>query len=260
MPDHVDFERLSSEWLCALRGHRSQRAFSRRLKYRSNVAYLWESGRNWPTAATAFWAAERVGVDTRAAVGRFFRSPPSWLETVDLTDPAGVVTLLAELRAETPVVEIAARIGRNRQAVARWLKGQTQPRLPDFFRLIDGISLRLIDFVALFVDPTLLPCAAERWRQLEAAKLMSREQPWAPAVLLALELDDYRRSEQHRSGWIAHRLGITVELEQECLRRLLNAGQIRRTSSGRWEVVESQIVETRRTSTPKAWWARAASG
>ena len=49
----LDFERLSRELLVALRGQRSQVQWSRRLGYRSNVAYAWESGRRWPNAAAS---------------------------------------------------------------------------------------------------------------------------------------------------------------------------------------------------------------
>jgi hypothetical protein len=59
----LDFEALARQFLRALRGNRSQVAFSRRLRYRSNIAYLWESGRNMPTAAVALAAAARTGID-----------------------------------------------------------------------------------------------------------------------------------------------------------------------------------------------------
>ena len=38
----LDFEQIARELLVALRGKRSQTAWSRRLGYKSNVAYAWE--------------------------------------------------------------------------------------------------------------------------------------------------------------------------------------------------------------------------
>ena len=255
----LDFDRLASEWLRALRGRRSQNAWSRRLRYRSNIAYLWESGRNWPTAARALWAAERTGLDVRERLGRLFHAPPAWLTDDDLdpTSPDAVAALMRELLGSTPIVEVAHRAGRSRFAVARWLKGTAQPRLPDFFRFVEAASLRLLDFVALFVDPTKLPSAERRWAQLEAARRLSREEPWAQAVFLALELADYRALATHRPGFIAERLRIAPELEASCLALLEQAGQARRDAAGRWEVVESQNVDTRRAgvSPAKVWWA-----
>src|SRR5262245_58231269 len=50
----MDYERLSSELFRALRGCRSQPALARRLGYRANVAYTWESGRRFPGAQVLF--------------------------------------------------------------------------------------------------------------------------------------------------------------------------------------------------------------
>ena len=57
------FEALAADLMRALRGKRSQRAFSRRLGMKSNTAYNWEAGRRWPTGARTLWIAQRVGID-----------------------------------------------------------------------------------------------------------------------------------------------------------------------------------------------------
>jgi hypothetical protein len=63
----LDFERASRELIRAIRGERSQVALSRRLGYRSNVVYMWESGRRWPTAAETLRAASLCRLDVRGA-------------------------------------------------------------------------------------------------------------------------------------------------------------------------------------------------
>src|SRR5688500_4718629 len=59
----LDCDQLAIQWLRAMRGKRSQRAFSRRLGYRTNIAYRWESGRCWPTAQTVMRAMKKLGWD-----------------------------------------------------------------------------------------------------------------------------------------------------------------------------------------------------
>jgi len=68
VPDDDRYEVMAAELLRALRGRRSQVAFSRRLGYRSNVAHTWETGKRWPTAAVTLRAARRVGVDLDAGL------------------------------------------------------------------------------------------------------------------------------------------------------------------------------------------------
>jgi transcriptional regulator with XRE-family HTH domain len=258
-PGGIAFEQLGRELVRALRGRRSQVAFSRRLGYRTNVVYAWESGRRWPTAAILLGAVARSRIDVRAALGRFFPNPPSWLAEADPCTRDGVARLLSELRAKIPILEIAKRSGRSRYAVARWLSGAAEPRLPDFLRLVQACSLRLLDFVALFVDPALLPAAAPGWRLLQVHRKAAYDMPWIPAVLRALELGEYGRLRAHKPGWIAARIGISREEEARCLEVLAQSGQIRE-HAGRWVIGESLAVDTRQDAAAerllKAHWAK----
>jgi transcriptional regulator with XRE-family HTH domain len=240
----VDYDALSGELIRALRGARSQAAFSRRLRYRSNVVRTWEAGRRWPTAARFLSACGRSGVDVRAALERFLGVPPAWLSTADVGDKATVALLLSELRGGSSVKDVAARAGRSRYAVARWLSASGEPRLPDFLRMIEATSLRLIDFLSCLVDPALLPSAARAHLELETARKVAVELPWSHAVLRALELEAYRGLPRHVPGFLAERVGISPEEEQRCLRLLARSKQIRKRA-GRWEPYRVRAVDTR---------------
>lgn len=222
----MDYERLARELLRALRGSRSQRAFSRRLGYSTNVAYTWEAGRRWPTGAETLRAAERARVDVRDALRRFYRTPPAWLDELDPASPEGAAALLRDLCGDRSVAELARRSGLSRHAIGRWLAGATQPKLPEFLRVIEAASLRLLDLLAVLVDPAELPSVAEAWERLVARRAIAHEIPWSQAVLRALELGAYRDAPAHRPGWIARLLGISAEEEARCLEALERAGQI----------------------------------
>ena len=243
-PQTIDYERAASELLRALRGKRSQEAFARRLGCRSHAVYTWESGRNYPTAARAFFAAKRAGVDVRAALSRFYRRPPAWLATADLGAPDCVARLLDDLRGKTPITTIARATGRTRFAVARWLKGQAQPRLPDFLRLVEATSLRLLDFVACLVDPEQLPSLAPAYRDLVATRRAAYEVPWSHAFLRALELQAYKALPAHQPGWLAHNLALDREEEARSLALLEQSGQIT-LRDGRYVPTHVTTVDTR---------------
>lgn len=224
---------------------------------RSNLAAAWESGRRSPTAAKTFWVAGRVGVDARGALAAFLASPEFAVDSLDPSEPAGVARVLEALRGRTSVADVARRTGRSRFAVARWLKGDAEPRLPDFFRLVEAMSLRLLDFVAAFVPPQSLPSIASAWRELEVARRSAYDLPWSHAVLRAVELDEYRRRKRHEPGFIAALLGIEREQEDECLEALRRSGQIR-LEDGRYEP-RVLAVDTRRDPARdqalKSWWS-----
>jgi transcriptional regulator with XRE-family HTH domain len=256
-----DFSGIAKDFVRALRGRRSQLAFSRRLGYRTNVVYTWEAGRAWPTAARALHAASRTGIDVQHAVAQFYRSPPAWLDRIRVDTAEGVAELLDDLRGTNSIVELAKTAGCSRFAVSRWLKGEAEPRLPDFFRMVEASSLRLLDFLSAFADPSKMPSVRERWAELEATRRAAYEVPWTQAVLRLLEITDYRALPHHEHGWIATRLGISLDEERTCLKLLAQTGQIRKRRH-LWEVVRIQAVDTRRDPEAeqqvKRWWTERA--
>jgi hypothetical protein len=256
-----DYARIASEFLRAIRGRRSQAAFSRRLGYRTNVLYLWEAGRSFPTAADALTAATRAGLDIRTSLGDFFHRTPDWLDHVDPTTRHGVAALLNDLRGRTGINELAKATGKSRFALARWLKGEAEPKLPEFFLLIEKTSLRLLDFLACLVDPKLLPSVTRAWEELEETRRSAFDMPWTQAVLRALELRDYADLERHESGWIARRVGISTKEEQQCLQLLARTHQIS-FRGGRWQLRDVMAVDTRRDPAAehkvKRWWGEVA--
>jgi len=240
----LDYALLSRQFVRAARGKRSQRLLSRRLGFRTNVLYAWESGRRAPTAATVFRMLRSLRVDVAGRLARFFASRPASFHELDLVTPQGVAALLRELRGSIPIVELARRSGHSRYAVARWLGCTAEPHFADFLRLLEACSLRLLDFIALFLDPTTLPGAARAWQMLEAQRRAAYEYPWVAAVARALELVDYTRLPAHEPGWIAARLGISLVEEERCLQTLEQSGQIRRRGR-RYEPVQGITVDTR---------------
>jgi transcriptional regulator with XRE-family HTH domain len=257
----MDFDRLARELLVALRGRRSQVAWSRRLGYRSNVAYAWESGSRSPTAAETLRAARRAGVDLPAALTAFYGRPPAWLESLDPASPEAVARFLEDLRGNTSISDLARRSGLSRYSLSRWLGGQTQPRLADFLCVVEAASVRLVDWVAALVDPASLPSIAELWARVEARRRGAAEHPWTQAIVRALELDAYRALPTHLPGWIGARLGMPPGEEERCLSFLVATGQV--TWNGTHWQTDAVAVDTR--SHPdigrrlKAHWTRVAA-
>jgi transcriptional regulator with XRE-family HTH domain len=258
---YMEYEAIAADLLRALRGRRSQTAFSRRLGYRSNVVYRWESGRAWPTAAATLRAAGKVGVDLRAGLRSFFRSEPTFMAETDPATPQGVARLLAHLRGSTPIGELARRCGRSRFAVARWLKGEAEPRLPELLLLVEAASQRLLDFLTILVDPMKLPSTARAYEELRAARESAYTMPWSHAVLRVLALEEYAALPRHEPGFVAHRLGISQEEEDRCLELLARSRQIRKRHN-RWVPDLPRVVDTRadpeRHRRLVDWWTRLA--
>ena len=255
----MDFELLAAELLRALRGKRSQQALCRRLGAKSNVVHQWERGHSFPSAARTLQVAARVGVDVPHAFREFYRTAPRWLDEQDPASPAGVAAFLNGLRGSTSVVELSRYSGKSRFAVARFLSGDAEPRLPDFLRLVEAASLRLLDFLEQLVDPRLLPSVRAAWERLTVARRLAYDEPWSQAVLRALELSSYTALPRHVAGWIAQRIGVAPEEEARCLKLLADSGQIVWRDE-HWQIENVMALDTRRDPDAarrlRAWWLR----
>ena len=251
-----DEELLARQLVRALRGRRSQTALSRRLGYQSNVVYTWESGRRWPSGADLFRLLAKTGRDPRE-VWRSFSLPREGLR---LETREGMAALLAQLRGAAPIRSIAERCGVSRFRVSRWLRGETEPRLPEWLRLVEALTSRLGDLLAAMVEPEAIPALGEHWQAVRARRDIAFSHPWSHAILRQLETVAYRgrRSAASDTRWLARRLGIDEASVEGAIGALRKAGLIR--WDGRRHHAESVSVDTSDASSEdrlrlKAHWA-----
>lgn len=240
----LDFEAIASEWVRALRGKRSQSAFSRRLGYQSSVVHRWESGSAWPTAARFLEVCAACGKDIPGALAAFFHRRPTWLTDWAATSRDAVAAFLRQLKGKVKVITLAAASGHSRYSVARWLSGDSEPRLPEFLRLIEASSRRALDFIATLTDPMSLPSARDEWLRWERLRQVAYEETWSHAVLRALELND-RPGGDALVPWLEQVLGIDQPRVERALEALVRTGQIRRSKKN-WLVAPAHAVTTGR--------------
>ena len=239
----MDHDALAAEIVRELRGTRSQGAMNRRLGRTSNVAHAWERGSRRPTASDFFKLARLARIDVTQVLADFAvtSDAPGARAVFDARHSAAWLNALARGRSQS---DLARAVARDRNTVARWLSGVSEPRLPDLLRFVEATTQRMLDFVARFVDPRAIESLRAVWGDLERQRQLAYELPWAHAVLRVLELDDYLKLPAHVRGFIAARIGIGEALEEECLRALARAGQIRKTR-GKWAVRRVLAVDTR---------------
>lgn len=256
-------EQVARELVRALRGRRSQEAFAKRLGYASNVPYLWEAGRRFPSASRFLAGCQNAGVDVWVALGSFLRTEPPWLqrcrEAREVPSADTTSHFLTELRGQRSIIDVARSTGKSRFRVARWFSGATEPRLPDFLAVVHATSFRLPDFVATLVDPEKLPSLRESHRQLQAARQAAFTAPWCHAVLRLLETQRIQRRPRVTAADLASELGLTTAEVETSLRLLETTHQVVRNEHG-WEVRQLDNVDTasdpRAVLRLKAWAAR----
>ncbi|MEN9578608.1 MAG: hypothetical protein RJA70_1617 [Pseudomonadota bacterium] len=256
----MDFTKLSQELVRALRGQRSQAALSRRLGFSTNVIYTWESGRRAPTALQFFALAEKSKKPAADSLAGFYRQRPRWLKDVVTTDV--VTSLLEHERGRIAIVQVARDTQMSRFSLARYFRGDVDIRLPEFLRILDSCSHRLLDFLALWTDPALLPAAAQAWREQQLARRAAYERPWSHAVLRCLEVAQYRKTPKHDSSVVSKLLGIENAEVDECLKLLEESQQVR-SNGTHWLPADEVALELGANPSGSkalaAWWLNVAA-
>lgn len=238
----IDFQRLVSELVRVLRGARSQPALSRRLGFKTNVVYFWESGRRHPSITQLLELATRAGVD----LGQAFRciypvKAPDWLLAApSLRDKEIVARFLSEARGATPLVHLAERTGFSRFALARWQSGDAEPRAWEFLAVVHHSTHRLVDFLEPFVGNKPLAALESERDRVHAARRVAQRFPMSQVLLRCLELESSKRGPVS----FAERLGISAAQEEEMLALLEATGQIKRGPDG-WQLLRANPLDMR---------------
>lgn len=230
---------IARQLLRALRGPRSQVAFSRRLGFASNVAAEWESGRRVPSALTALRAAQLVGVDVAARL-REFR--PSTALAARRLDAASLAAWLRAQQGNQALGAIAQRAQLSRHQVSRFLSGQAEPRLHHFLALVQACSGRASDLVALLVDIDAVHSLREEHARLRALRELALEAPWTSAIISGLECVAALSCPAARSA-LVHMLGLDAEQLDHHLAQMERAGVIERQQD-RYVLGEPLVIDT----------------
>lgn len=97
---------------------------------------------------------------------------------------------------------------------------------------------------------------------MAVARNIARTHPWSQLLLRHLELVQYRALPKHSAGWIAERIGISVEEELSTLQMLETAGQVRWTGT-HWTPNSLPALDLREDARSarrqRAFWAGVAS-
>jgi hypothetical protein len=255
----LDFHGASRQLLRALRGQRSQLAFSRRLGFRSNVVAKWESGQRMPGAADVFRFSARVGIDMATVLGRFH------LATAGEVSELSRVGLAAWLRAQQGtqrVQELATRSQLSRFSVGRMLSGVSEPRLPQFLALVEALTGRVADLVHEWVGIERVSALKPRFGRARAARAAMFQQPLCLAVMCLLDTQALACPLPQQVQLLAATLERPVAIVRECL-SILERGGVVTLRKGSHRLTGALTVETKTNleeeNVARAYWTRLAA-
>lgn len=213
MVHDIDYEELTTQLIKTLRGTQSQRTLSRRLGYKSNVVYHWESGRRSPTTLQMFEVLELVSPE------KFQRS-----SVARIREPRQLGKYMDDLAPAFHHSDVGDIVDRSTQTIRRWLSGESQPRFPEFLEFLEITRRASLDWISEFIDPLELEATRESWDRLLQIRTIGTTMPISMTVINAVELAAYRALPEHEPGWIGRRVGLDASEERYVIESLAEVG------------------------------------
>ncbi len=213
----MKYEVIQKEILTAMRANRSQTFVSRRLGFKHNQVYRWESGRvtiSWKDFARF---SKVCGKNLPLTLKELFNFQG---------EPGDYAALLQLLIGEIKRKEICKLLGTSAYRLRKWLSGELSPSFVEMLKLFDQFKRQLTDFVfALGVIDNVKSLGDQTSMKMRLLAL-HRERPYAGILLHAFDLRAYVEMKQHEPGWAASRIGISLEDEIATLECLTTLGLI----------------------------------
>ena len=219
---HEECTKISTAFIRLIRGDQSQKTLSRRLGYTSNVVYQWEAGRRIPDISDVMRAALLRDLSEH---GRKFAQR---LQTGSQTSE-----LVKEMTVGLSLTQLAEAMEISLSTLSRWRAGAISPNVVQFFQLFDLSTGRLLEMLAMFVDPAHIEVVAQEWRNRLEIREIANLMPLFIPILCAIDLDEYKQLKPPTEAWLAARLGQSPREVSYVLQRMCEAGAIVR-QGGCW--------------------------
>lgn len=224
----MEIKNIKKELLKQIRGKRSQAQLSRILKYGFNQVYRWEADLTRLLWTDFIRICEVCKVGIKASLE----------ESIVFYDDFKRADLLVQhIVGNKQIVKLADEIKISRFILSDWIKGKSEPTLDGILQLLASRDL-LLNFIDSLtnVEAVSTPLK-EKIKAKKKALNYLYENPLAGAVLACMELSSYLRLDKHSVGFIAKKMGISIQDEENILLQLKNLGLIKNVN-GKYQKVE----------------------
>lgn len=134
--------------------------------------------------------------------------------------------LVKHLLGAEALSRVAVSTGFPRFVISRWRSGKSERSLEQMLRLLDASVFSLPEFLGRLVAPDLLPSIFKQLEKERRERELHYEHPWIAALLLILRTVEYARLGRHQEGFLAKKLGISLETERAVMKELIEFGVI----------------------------------
>lgn len=217
------YSEVRTDILRTLRGEHSQQDLSHDLGFGFNQVHKWESGTKrvlWPEFVELCKLKQIPVLENLQKVFCYQGEDPA--------DSQELMFCLKQFFAHLSIDGLAKEMNVHPSMLRRWLGGRVVPDL-DTILSIMGLRPSLLEsFLTNMFPDRELSSLGDSMARYRNQKMMESQLPVAPAIEAVFSTEDYIAQEKHSSGWVAQKIGASVDVVEAAIPIMLKAGTIER--------------------------------
>lgn len=208
------FDNLHVELLTHFQKNHSMLWLSRRLGYRHNQVYLWKNNRR-----EFYWKdfenlCDRFNLPLKEKI-RVYYLP---------SGETGFASLVAHQIKGKIKTEIRVRYSLSPSKLSRWSTGKASPPFDLACEIFDFASICFLEFLNSVLGASSSPTIQKELKRRNQIKQALYRAEYIGALAPAVELKSYRSLKKHKPGFLAEKIGISIQEEEYGLKVLEDAG------------------------------------
>ena len=211
MSQMLVFSNLVPQVVKQIRKKYSQVQMSKKLGLKPAVIQRWEQGKTLLKWKDFIKICRINKIDIDQITGTLFQ----------VGNAEDISKILRFIEPNRSIKSFSSSTGRSTDVVKNWRTGRSTPSTLDVFRLMYDSNNILFEFLRLICDPARIPEISEEYKKYQKGKSLHYLFPYCGAALRCLELYEYQQYDQHPSGYLAKKLGISEGDERALLDHLL---------------------------------------
>ena len=245
----MDHEQIVCNILVSLRGKLSQAHLSKKLGYKHNQIFKWETNeRRIPWKAFTDLCHVRK-IDLAKIIWTNFRF------SGDVSDAS---KLLSYIIGNSEAKVISKTLGISKYRLSGWLTGKRKPYLDDILKILDVIEHRMTHFIVGILGEKKAEDIGIDLTSVKFEKFESRN-PVFSAFLRIMETKIYSQTKKIEVGFFAKKLGISLEYEKSLLMEAVELGLLQE-SHGKYKanIVHTDLRDSNAVTQQRLYWCKEA--
>ncbi|EQC52198.1 DUF4423 domain-containing protein [Bacteriovorax sp. DB6_IX] len=206
----MDYKKIASEIIRAMRAELSQEQLNRKLNSSSNQVHRWEKGHTRVEWNDFLNISKALKLDINKLFYSYYR-----YENVTNS----IHNFLNYLFAGQSIAKVSKKVNISESKLRRIMNSETSPTLDSILQILFSFDqMEAFALIHELTDGKPIPSLAEEKERSDLIVKSYHENPALGLILICLELPEYKSLSGHRDSWLSEITGIPIKEVNELLK------------------------------------------